>query len=94
MGIKVRHKVRVGGKKLAMLEGTRANICHLIVFTRNVKGDEGGRLTGPLPKGEEAEETCSWNGSSGVAFLCPTDGGSVICKHTNMLEREVFLDNL
>ena len=58
MGVEIRHKVRMSRKELAMLESAGANICHLVVFTRYVEGDERRCLTGPLPKGEEADEMC------------------------------------
>ena len=84
----------MSGKELAMLESPGADIGHLVVCPCYMEGDEGRCLTGPLTKGEEAEESGCRYGGSCTAFLRPTDRRGVVSKHAHMLESKVFLDDL
>ena len=84
----------MSGKELAMLESPGSDIGHLVICPGYMEGDEGRCLTGPLTKGEEAEETGCGDRRSGSAFLRPTDRGGVVSKHAHMLEGKVLLDDL
>ena len=55
--VKIRHQVRMSGKELSRLESPGADISHLIICPCYMEGGERRCLTGPLPVGEEAEES-------------------------------------